>query len=386
MRVSRRLEALPEYLATATARRVAEARARGVDVISLGVGDPDMGPPPELAGILGREAARPGTHVYPTNKGSQELREAFAAHYRRRFGVTLDPERQVMPLLGAKEGIAHLCETLLDPGDVALVADPGYPVYRAGPVLASAEPVSLPLRRDNGFLPDLGAIAEADARRANLLLCGYPNNPTGAVADPGFFERLAAYGLERGIPIAHDNAYAELTYDRVVAPSFLAAPGALGAGIEIYSLSKALNMPGWRIAFAVGNETLIGALTRLKTNMDSGMFLATQRTAIAALGLVEPFAARMREVYTRRRAVVIDALVRLGVDVVPPQGSIYVWMPVPAGEGSEAFADRLLEQAGVVVGPGAAYGPFGEGHVRLSLTVPDDRLAEAMERIARLYT
>jgi LL-diaminopimelate aminotransferase len=357
-----------------------------VDVISLGVGDPDMGPPPELAGILGREAARPGVHVYPTNKGAQELREAFAAHYARRFGVTLDPERQVMPLLGAKEGIAHLCETMLDPGDVALVADPGYPVYRAGPVLASAEPVSLPLRREHGFLPDLDAIDEADARRANLLLCGYPNNPTGAVADLAFLERLAAFGLERGIPIAHDNAYAELTYEGVVAPSFLAAPGALDAGIEIYSLSKALNMPGWRIAFAVGNETMIGGLTRLKTNMDSGMFLATQRTAIAALGLVEPFAARMREVYTRRRQVVIDTLLRLGVDVVPPLGSIYVWMPVPAGEGSAAFADRLLEQAGVVVGPGAAYGPFGEGHVRLSLTVPDDRLAEAMERISRLYT
>jgi LL-diaminopimelate aminotransferase len=386
MRFSRRLAGLPEYLATAQARRVAEARAAGVDVISLGMGDPDLTPPPELAEVLGREAARPGAHVYPTNRGLKELREAFAGYYARRFGVVLDPEREVMPLLGAKEGLAHLCMAQLDPGDAALVADPGYPVYRGGPALAGAEAIAMPLHAERRFLPDLAAIADADAARANLLICGYPNNPTGAVADGDFMQQLAAFGLERNVPITHDNAYAELTYDGYVAPSFLSAPSAVDAGIEVYSLSKALNMPGWRIAFAAGNAPMIANLTRLKTNLDSGMFLAMQRTAITAIGLVESFTAGTREIYQRRRDLVCGSLERLGVAVVPPRGSIYVWAPTPKGVRSDAFADRLLAEAGVVVGSGSAYGEHGEGYVRLSLTAPDERLAEAMERIGRLYT
>ncbi len=386
MRFSRRLAGLPEYLATAQARRVAEARAAGVDVISLGVGDPDMSPPPELADVLRREAARPGAHVYPTNRGLKELREAIGGYYARRFGVVLDPEREVMPLLGAKEGLAHLCMAQLDAGDAALVADPGYPVYRGGPALAGAEAIALPLLAERRFLPDLAAVGDAEARRANLLICGYPNNPTGAVADGDFMQRLAAFGLERNVPIAHDNAYAELTYDGYVAPSFLSAPGAVESGIEVYSLSKALNMPGWRIAFAVGNAPMIANLTRLKTNLDSGMFLAMQRTAVVAIGLVESFTAGMRETYQRRRDLVCASLGRLGVAIEPPRGSIYVWAPTPAGVRSDAFTERLLAEAGVVVGSGSAYGEHGEGYVRLSLTVPDERLAEAMERIGRLYT
>jgi LL-diaminopimelate aminotransferase len=386
MRFTRRLDRLPEYLATATARRVAEARAAGVDVIALGIGDPDMPPPPELAEILGREAARPDAHIYPTNRGLKELREAFAGFYARRFGVVLDPEREVMPLLGAKEGIAHLCQSQLDPGDVALVADPGYPVYRGGPALAGAEAVALPLRADMRFLPDLAAVPDETSKRANLLICGYPNNPTGAVADIAFLQELARFGLEREVPIAHDNAYAELTYDGFRAPSFLAAPDGIDAGIEIYSLSKALNMPGWRVAFAVGNGAMIQNLIRFKTNLDSGMFLAMQRTAIAAIDHIVPFSTQMAELYTRRRAIVCDALIALGVSVEPPRGSIYVWAPTPPGVRSDAFADRLLTEAGVVVGSGASYGEHGEGYVRISLTVPDDRLAEAMDRIGRLYT
>ncbi|HEY1478500.1 MAG TPA: aminotransferase class I/II-fold pyridoxal phosphate-dependent enzyme [Gaiellales bacterium] len=386
MRFSRRLAGLPEYLATATARRIAEARAAGIDVISLGVGDPDMTPPPELAEVLGREAAAPDAHHYPTNRGQRELREAFAGYYARRFGVVLDPEREVMPLLGAKEGIGHLCQAQLDAGDVALVADPGYPVYRGGPAIAGAEPVALPLRRERGFLPDLAAVSDDDARRANLLLCGYPNNPTGAVAELGFLQELARFGLERNVPIAHDNAYAELTYDGFKAPSFLAAPDGVEAGIEIYSLSKALNMPGWRIAFAVGNAGMLQNLTRLKTNIDSGMFVGMQRTAVAAIDLLPAFTAGMREVYERRRNLVCDALARFGVEIERPRGSIYVWAPTPAGVASDAFAARLLAEVGVVVGSGAAYGEHGDGYVRLSLTVPDDRLGEAMERMGRLYT
>jgi LL-diaminopimelate aminotransferase len=382
VRHARRLDALPEYLAAQLARRVAEARARGVDVISLGIGDPDLDPPEELAEALYENARRADTHNYPTNRGLPELREAVARYYATRFGVEVDPEREVVPLLGAKEGLAHLCLAQLDPGDAALIADPGYPVYAGGPTLAGAEPVRLPLRAEHGFLPDLDGIDPRDADRANLLLCGYPNNPTGAVAEPEFFERLAAFGLERGVPICHDNAYAEITYDGFRATSFLAAPGAKDAGIEVLSLSKALNMPGWRVAFAVGNAEMVATLTKLKTHIDSGMFEAVQRTAIRAFELVPAFSRRMSEIYARRRDLAVEALAAHGVQVEKPRGSLYLWMPIPPGTTSVEYAERLLAESGVVVGPGTAYGPSGEGYVRLSLTVPDERLVEAMERLA----
>jgi LL-diaminopimelate aminotransferase len=384
MRISHRLDDLGEYLAAQLSRRVAEARAAGVDVISLGVGDPDLPPPDELADALNGNVRRPDSHGYPTNRGLPELRQAVSEYYARRFGVSLDPEREVLPLLGSKEGIAHLCLTVLDPGDAALVADPGYPVYRGGPILAGARPVSLPLRAEHGFLPDLGAV-DGDAAGANLLLCGYPNNPTGAVADDDFFTALAAFGHDHGVPVCHDSAYAELWLEGPPAPSFLAAPGAREAGIEMLSLSKALNVAGWRMAFAVGNADLVAALTRLKTNVDAGMFLALQRTAVTALGLVESFSAQMRDVYRRRRDLACAALRDAGIPHLPPKGGIYLWVPTPDGEGSVAFADRALAQASVVVGPGVAYGPAGEGFVRLSLTVPDARLAEAMARLTPLY-
>ncbi|MDP9259402.1 MAG: aminotransferase class I/II-fold pyridoxal phosphate-dependent enzyme [Actinomycetota bacterium] len=383
MRGSRRLDGVPEYLSTRLMRTVAEARARGVDVISLGIGDPDTPPPLELREELCVQARRDEIHGYPTNHGIAPLREAVAAHYRSRFGVELDPAREIMPLLGAKEGLAHLCLAQLDPGDIALVADPGYPVYYGGPALAGGEAVGLPLRVENGFLPELAAVDEATSRRAGLLICGYPNNPTGAVADVSFFERLAAWGAERGVPICHDNAYAELTYDGLVAPSFLAAPGAREAGIEIYSLSKSLSLPGWRIAFAVGNAELIGRLRTLKTNVDSGMWLALQHAAVRAVQLIPTFTAGLRELYGRRRDVLCDGLEALGMDFVRPRGALYVWMRVPGGSGSIAFAQQLLERAAVVVGPGAAYGPSSDGYVRLSLTAPEERLAEAVDRIAR---
>jgi LL-diaminopimelate aminotransferase len=383
MRGSRRLDGVPEYLSTRLMRTVAEARARGVDVISLGIGNPDTPPPVELREELCAQACRDDIHGYPTNHGIAALREAVAAHYRSRFGVELDPDTEILPLLGAKEGLAHLCLAQLDAGDVALVADPGYPVYYGGPALAGGEAVGLPLRAENGFLPDLAAVDEGTARRAGVLICGYPNNPTGAVADIAFFERLAAWGAERGVPICHDNAYAELTYDGRVAPSFLAAPGARETGIEIYSLSKALSLPGWRIAFAVGNAELVGRLRTLKTNIDSGMWLALQHAAVRGVELVPSFTAGLRELYGRRRDVLCDGLEALGMDFVRPSGALYVWMRVPGGIGSMAFAERLLERAAVVVGPGAAYGPTSDGYVRLSLTAPEDRLTEALERIAR---
>jgi LL-diaminopimelate aminotransferase len=382
MRGSSRLDGVPEYLSTRLMRTVAEARARGVDVISLGIGDPDTPPPLDLREEIGAQALRDELHVYPTNLGIAPLREAVAAHYRTRFGVELDPEREIIPLLGAKEGLAHLCLAQLDPGDVALVADPGYPVYYGGPAIAGATAVGLPLRAENGFLPDLDAIDEATSSRANLLICGYPNNPTGAVADVAFHERLATWGAERGVAICHDNAYAELTYDGIVAPSFLAAPSARAAGIEIYSLSKSLSMPGWRIAFAVGNAELVGRLRTLKTNIDSGMWLAEQHGAVRAVERVPSFTAGLRELYGRRRDLLCDGLDALGLEHVRPSGALYVWVRVPGGSGSVAFAERLLERAAVVVGPGAAYGPSSDGYVRLSLTAPEERLSEALARIA----
>ncbi|MEO9174532.1 MAG: aminotransferase class I/II-fold pyridoxal phosphate-dependent enzyme, partial [Gaiellales bacterium] len=255
-----------------------------------------------------------------------------------------------------------------------------------GPALAGAEAVPLPLRAGDRFLPDLDGVSDADARRANLLICGYPNNPTGAVADAAFMQRLARFGIDRGVPIAHDNAYAELTYDGYVAPSFLASPDGVEAGIEIYSLSKSLNMPGWRVAFAVGNRAMLQNLTRLKTNVDSGMFIGLQRTAVEAIALIPAFSAQMSEIYRRRRDLVCDALDGIGVRVERPRGGIYVWAPTPPGVRSEVFVDRLLDEAGVIVGAGSSYGEHGEGYMRLSLTVPDERLAEAMARIGRLYT
>ena len=383
MRGSRRVEALPEYLSARLMRLTAEARARGEDVIALGIGDPDTTPSAELREALFSAVRREDTHGYPTNHGLGVLREAVASYYLRRFGVTLDPEREVLPLLGAKEGLAHLSMAQLDEGDIALVGDPGYPVYRGGPALAGAVAVGMPLTREHGFLPDLANLSEDDVSRANLLICSYPNNPTGAVADSAFFDNLATFGLEHGVPICHDNAYAELTYDGVIAPSFLAASGAREAGIELYSLSKALSLPGWRLAFAVGNAEMLARLRLLKTHIDSGMWMALQRAAVTALELVPSFTAELRPLYQRRRDLLCSVLERAGVSLVRPKGALYVWMPVPEGATSLGYAERLLAEQSVVVGPGVAYGPHGEGYVRLALTAPDERLEEAADRIVR---
>jgi len=383
VRSSRRLAALPEYLTARTNRLVAERRAAGGDVITLGVGDPDLPPSPAARQALAELVQRDDVAGYPTNRGLPELRQAVARFYRARFGVELDPEREIIPLLGAKEGLAHLALAQLDAGDAALVADPGYPVYVGGPTLAGAEPVGLPLRREHGFLPDLEAVSPADRERANLLVLGYPNNPTGRVVDVDFHEELAAWGLRHGVPICHDNAYSEITFDGLVAPSFLQAPGAREAGIEILSLSKAFSLPGWRVAFAVGNAELVGTLLRLKTHVDAGMFHALQRAAITLLDSDPAERRELAAVYERRRDLVCDRLAAAGVDVPRPGGAMYVWMPVPGGDDA-AFAERLLLGADVVVSPGRAYGDAGRGYARLALTVSDDRLREAMERIVRM--
>jgi LL-diaminopimelate aminotransferase len=381
MRIAERVASLPPYLFAELERKIAEKRQAGVDVISLGIGDPDVPSPTAVVEEAQRQVARPDTHRYPSNRGRAAFREAVASFYRGRFGVELDPETEVLPLLGGKEGVAHVCWSMLDPGDVCLAADPGYPVYTSGPLLAGAEPVLMPLTPENAFQPDLEAIPPDVRRRANLLFCNYPNNPTGAVIEDDFFERLARFGLENGIPIVHDNAYSEITFDGYVAQSFLAAPGAKEAGVEMFSLSKAYNMTGWRVGAAVGNAEMIAALLKLKTNIDSGMFEAIQMASVRALSEGGAFARQMSETYRRRRDLVISALAGVGIDVEPPKGTMYVWVPVPEGHTSVTFCELVLEQAGVVVSPGSSYGPNGEGFVRLSLTLPDEQLREAVERI-----
>ncbi len=355
-----------------------------MDVISLGIGDPDTPTPPFVVEALQRHAARPDTHQYPSNRGRESFRQAIAGFYGDRFGVDLDPATMIIPAMGAKEAVANVNLAFLDPGDVALASDPGYPVYTTGPLLAGAEPVPMPLLPELGFQPDLEAIPADVAARARVMFLNYPNNPTGGVIEDDFFERAVAFARANDIIVIHDNAYSEITYDGYRAPSFLETPGAMDVGIEIFSLSKTYNMTGWRAGAVVGNPDLVAAYWQLKTNIDSGMFEALQEAAAAALTSDQGSVREMCAIYQRRRDVLVAALRRIGLDVDPPKGAIYVWARVPEGHTSASFTEQVLEDAAVVISPGAAYGPSGEGFVRMSLTVPDDRLVEAADRIAAL--
>ena len=386
MRHSERLERIPPYLFAQLERKIAEKRAAGIDVITLAIGDPDMPTFRPIVEAAQRAVANPMTHNYPSNRGREEFREGIANFYRRRFGVTLDPDTEVMPAIGAKECIFNLNLAFLDPGDVALAADPGYPVYTGGPLLSGATAALMPLVPELGFAPDLDAIDAPTRARAKLLFVNYPNNPTGAVVPDGFFERLVEFGAENDILIVHDNAYSETTFEDYVAPSFLATPGAKDVGVEVFSLSKGYNMTGWRCAAIVGNADAIASYWRLKTNVDSGLFEAVQLAGVAALApALDGFKADMNTIYQRRRDLVCAALAEIGVNATPPRGTIYIWAPVPAGFGSAAaYCEHVLEEAAVVVSPGGAYGPNGEGFFRISLTTPDDRLTEAVERLGTL--
>jgi len=386
MRPSRRLDQIPPYLFAQLERKIAEKRAAGVDVISLGIGDPDMPTYPAVVEAAQRAVADPSTHTYPTNRGRDEFRHAVTAFYQRRFGVSLDPETEVMPAIGAKECIFNLNLAFLDPGDVALASDPGYPVYTGGPLMAGGEPVLMGLRPELGFAPDLEAISSDALRRARLMFLNYPNNPTGAIVPPGLFEAAVDLARANDFLVVHDNAYSETTFDGYVAPSFLATPGAKEVGVEVFSLSKGYNMTGWRCAAIVGNAEAIAQYWRLKSNIDSGLFEAIQLAGAAALAPeVDVEVRAMNEVYARRRDLVCSALAQAGVDVTPPKGTIYIWAPIPAGfENAAAYCEHVLEAAAVVISPGGAYGPNGEGFFRISLTTPDDRLVEAVERLSRL--
>jgi LL-diaminopimelate aminotransferase len=378
---SERLEAMPPYMFAQLERRIEEKREQGVDVISLGIGDPDTPTFRYIVEAMRAAVGDPGAQKYPSNRGRAEFRRAFSDFYRQRFGVEIDPVSEVIPAIGAKECIYNLCFAFLDPGGVALASDPGYPVYTGGPVLAGAEAHLLPLRPDLGFVPDLDAIPSEKLGAARLLFINYPNNPTGAVVPDGFFERVVELASEHEILVVHDNAYSETTYDGYFAPSFLATPGAKEVGVEVFSLSKGYNMTGWRCAAILGNAEAIKTYWRLKTNVDSGLFEAVQLAGAAALRGPRKEVEEMCRIYARRRDLVVGALRDIGVEVEPPKGTIYIWAPVPEGQTSASFAELVLEEAAVVVSPGSMYGPSGEGFFRISLTTPDELLRAALQRL-----
>ena len=383
MRLARRIERIPPYLFVGISRLIEEQRARGVDVISFGIGDPDLPTPEHIIERLQAAATDPANHRYPESDGLPELRQAIARWYARRHGVQLDPDAEVAPLIGSKEGIGHLPLCLIDPGDVALVTDPGYPVYEVGTLFAGGEVARLPLRAEDGWLPRLDEVPAETAREARVLWLNYPNNPTGAVADLGFFERAVRWARDHDVVIAHDLAYADVTFDGYVAPSLLEVDGAREVAIEFNSLSKTFNMTGWRVGMAVGNRDLVEALTRVKSNLDSGIPQAIQQMAIAALDGPRDAIERHNDIYRGRRDRVVAVLRELGLRVEPPLASLYVWARLPEGERSSAeYAQRLVEATGVVVTPGAAYGAAGEGYIRVSLTIADERLDEGLGRLA----
>ena len=382
MRIAKRVETLPPYLFAELDRQIAERRAAGQDIISLGVGDPDSPTPHHVVDALVHGARDPATHQYPSYYGLPGFRRAIAGWYARRFEVELDPDTEVLPLIGSKEGLAHLSIAFVDPGDEALVPDPGYPVFGIGTMLAGGTPVSLPLTPENRFLPDLGRASVSS--RTKVLWLNYPSNPTAAVADPETFEEAVAFARDHDLLLAHDAAYSEITFDGYVAPSVLEVNGAKDVAIEFNSLSKGYNMTGWRIGWCVGNAEAIRMLGTVKTNLDSGIWNAVQRAAIAALAGPQDHLDKLRAIYQKRRDIVVGTLNRIGWDgIEPPLGSIYVWVPTPQGSRSAAFAEFLLDQAWVVVAPGRGYGEAGEGYFRISLTVSDELLGEAMDRIER---
>lgn len=384
MRTANRIAKVPPYLFATIDKKKAEVAARGVDIISLGIGDPDQPTPPNIVERAMAEVQNPKWHRYPDYEGAPEFRQAAAAFYKRRFGVDIDPKKEALALIGSKEGLAHIVWAFVDAGDVVLVPDPAYPVYKTHTVLAGGVPYAMPLTAENNFLPDLKAIPEDVARKAKLMFINYPNNPTAAVADLAFYEEAVAFCRKYDICLVSDNAYSEMTYDGYVAPSVLQVPGAKDVAIEFYSLSKPFNMTGWRLAFAVGNAQAVAALGIIKTNTDSGQFTAVQMAGVdALLNTPQTFINGMNALYSSRRDVAVDGLRAIGLNVRKPKGTFYLWVSVPKGQTSTSFTEVLLEKAGVVVAPGVGYGDYGEGFIRIALTVDVLRIKEAIERIRK---
>jgi len=385
--LSQRLKALPEYLFLEIDRAKREVQASGSDVIDLGIVDPDKPTPDEVIHALQKAAQNPANHQYATNYGMIEFRRHIAAWFSRRFGVELDPETEVLPILGSKEGIGHIHLAFVNPGDVVLVPDPGYPVYRSGTIFAGGEPYQMPLLEENAFLPALDEIPLELAQRARIMFINYPNNPTAAVASREFFDEVVRFAEQNDVIVCHDAAYCEMTYDGYVATTFLSVEGAKEVGIEFHSLSKTFNMTGWRIAFAVGNAEVLAGLAKVKSNVDSGMFQALQEAGIAALsGDLSEFRTAQMATYQRRRDLLCDGLNAMGWRVEKPKGGLCVWVRVPGNLDSSTAALDLLRKAAVVVAPGVGFGKYGEGYVRISLTGSEQRIEEAVKRIAPVYS
>ncbi|MEB3831209.1 pyridoxal phosphate-dependent aminotransferase [Phormidium sp. CCY1219] len=382
MEFANRLKKIPPYLFAEIDRKRKELLSQGIDIINLGVGDPDKPTPDRILQAMHEAIDNPATHNYPPYRGTNDFREAVVQWMEHRFGVTgLNPQTQVVASIGSKEAIHNTFLAFVDPDDYTLIPDPGYPVYRTGTLFAGGEPYIMPLKPDNDFLPDLNAIPEAVARKAKLLWINYPNNPTSAVANLQFFGRLVAFCREYDILLCHDCAYSEIAFDGYQPPSVLQVKGAIDVAIEFHSLSKSFNMAGWRVGFVVGNASAIQALAQVKSNVDSGVFKAIQQAAIA--GFLTPKAElhAIRSVYHQRRDLLIAGLQSLGWPVQPPKATLYVWTPVPQGYSSTEFTTLLLENCGIIVPPGNGYGVFGEGFVRIALTLPEARITEAIERM-----
>lgn len=383
-RAANRIANLPPYLFAEADRRIAAKRAAGFDVVSLGIGDPDLPTPDYIVGELKRTAEIPANHRYPDYYGLPELRKAVASWYQKRFGVELHPDNEVVPLIGSKEGIFNIALAYIDPGDVALVPDPGYPVYSIGTMLAGGTAHYMPLLEENDFLPDLDAIPASVLEKARVLWINYPNNPTSAIAPMEFFEKVIAFANQHNLLVCHDNAYSDVCYDGYVAPSFLQLPGAKEVGVEFHSLSKTYNMTGWRIGMMVGNGSAVSALGRVKTNVDSGIFQAVQYAGITALTGDQSWLPDRNLIYQRRRDYVLSVLREIGIHAPTPRASLYIWARVPKQYTSLEFSLKLLDELAVWVTPGVGFGPSGEGWFRISVTTPDDRLDEAMQRLKSL--
>lgn len=382
--IAKRIRELPDYLFAGIDRKKEEALAKGMVLIDLSIGDPDLPTPQNIIQAMKLAVENPATHGYPPYAGLLSFREAVAAWYERRFNVKLDPGKEVLVLTGSKEGIAHIPMAFLNPGDLSLVPDPAYPVYEIGTHLAGGKSHSMPLSRENGFLPDLEKIPVRVAKRAKLLFLNYPNNPTAAVASKEFFEEAVKFAKQYGIVICHDAAYSEIYYDGYLPPSFLEAEGAKDVGVEFHSLSKTFNMTGWRIGFAVGNAKAISALSKLKTNIDSGLFSAVQMAGIEALKGDRAIMEKIRSTYRERREVLVKGLQEAGLEIDPPKATFYLWIKVPGGYTSVRFVEHLLEAGGIVCTPGSGFGSAGEGYIRMALTKDKGRLNEAVARIKKI--
>ena len=381
---AQRLGRIPPYLFAEIDRKVQEKKKAGVDVISLGIGDPDLPTPQRIVSVLQEAAADPANHRYPSYFGLADLREAIAGWYRERFDVGLEPNAEILPTLGSKDGISHVALALVDPGDVVLAPDPGYTVYATGAIMAGADPHVMPLTLENDWLPDLDAIPNDVAKRARLMWLNYPNNPTAAVAGREFLERAVEFCRAHDIVLCHDAPYSEIAFEGYRPLSLFEIPGAREVGLEFHSLSKTFNMTGWRIGWVCGRADLVGLIGQLKTNIDSGIFQAVQWAAIEALNGGEEETRAACEIYARRHHLVADTLNSLGWKIKPPRATFYVWAPVPAGYDSIGFASHVLDQVGVNITPGVGFGAHGEGYFRLSVTAPDARLEEAMTRLRKL--